>query len=418
MQQKFKSFEDLITQASDYLRNKLSKRERTVYYHVLVWQRIKKYMFSQKIQHFSSSVGKGFIQMRFGNKTRKELTRNQLNIIHFTKVLCQFFDIGTIMPRRKAVFFEGSIGQIMTEYISCKMTQRLKQHTIECHKQTLYRFLVFLNKAGIVSIKSLTQAHIVNYIKTIDASRIGLSRICITNLRGFLNYIFIQHYIDFDLSQIIPKFNRRSAQQLPSFYSKSEIQQLINTINRGTKVGKRDYVMLLLAARVGLRASDIAGLKFENLDWEKCTIKLHQFKTGRLLELPLLSEIGNALIDYLKYSRPQSDDPYVFLLCRKPYSRLYPYSVSQMVQSLFLKAGINTENRKHGAHALRHSLAVNMLEKGTTLPVISEVLGHEYTSSTEYYLRVDTKSMRQCALEVPSVSIDFYNQQGGLFYAY
>src|SRR3954454_22050305 len=86
------------------------------------------------------------------------------------------------------------------------------------------------------------------------------------------------------------------------------------------------------------------------------------------------------------------------------------HSVGQMVQSYFLKAGVNTQNRKHGAHALRHSLAINMLEKGTTLPVISEVLGHEYTSSTEYYLRVDLKSMRQCVLDVPTVSSTFYNQ--------
>lgn len=417
MQQKLKTFEELITQASDCLRNKFSKAENTIYMHVLTWRRVKRYMDAQKIEQFNSSVGREFIEKECDGKSQKELKRSQRDAIHFVNVLCQFSDNGIIMPRSKPVYFEGEIGEIMSQYISYKITQRLKPYTIGCHKQTLYRFLDFLNRTGITSIKALSQTHLVNYIETIDPSRVGLSRMCITNLRGFLNYIYTQGYIQRDLFSIIPKFNRRSQQSLPSFYSKNEIEQLINAIDRGIKPGKREYVIVLLAARVGMRASDIANLKFENINWEKCSIMFTQFKTGRPLELPLLPEIGNALIDYLKYSRPKSDSPYIFLLCRRPYTRLYPYSVGQMVQSLFIKAGINTENRKHGAHVLRHSLAVNMLEKGTTLPVISEVLGHEYTSSTEYYLRVDLKSMRKCVLEVCEILPSFYNQKGGLFYA-
>ena len=418
MQQTFKTFEDLISHASDYLSNKLAKKKNTVYYHVLVWRKVKRYMDFQKIEHFSSAVGKEYIEKKISNRPNKELSRSEQYFVHAVKVLCQFYDTGVIQPRKKLLFFEGAIGQLMTEYISYKMTQRLKLQTIEWHKQCLYRFLIFLNNAGIASVKSLTPTHLINYIKGLDPARVGLSRVILTNLRDFLRYLYHLGQTDVDLSQFIPTFNRRTPQPLPSAYTQAEIEQLIGVIDRGTKPGKRDYVILLLAARVGLRASDIAGLKFENINWDKCTLTLTQFKTGRPLELPLLPEIGNALIDYLKYSRPQSGEPYLFLLCRKPYSRLYPYSVGQMVQSYFLQAGVNTESRKHGAHALRHSLAVNMLEKGTTLPVISEVLGHEYTSSTEYYLRVDRTTMRKCVLEVPAVSPAFYNQKGGLFYAY
>lgn len=195
MQQKLKTFEELITQASDYLRNKFSKAENTIYMHVLTWRRVKKYMDAQKIEQFNFSVGREFIEKECNDRSHKELKRSECDAIHFVKVLCQFSDTGIIMPRSKPVYFEGEIGEIMSEYISYKITQRLKPFTIGCHKQTLYRFLDFLNRTGITSIKALSQTHLVNYIKTIDPSRVGLSRMCITNLRGFLNYIYRSRHL-------------------------------------------------------------------------------------------------------------------------------------------------------------------------------------------------------------------------------
>jgi integrase len=171
-----------------------------------------------------------------------------------------------------------------------------------------------------------------------------------------------------------------------------------------------------LAARLGLRASDIANLKFENILWEQSSIHLTQFKTGKKIELPLLSEIGNSLIDYLKYSRPKSDNQFVFLCAHSPFNSINTSVITRIVQNTFVKTGINTKGRRHGPHALRHSLAGRLLEKQITLPVISEVLGHENTESTRFYLRIDLTSLRRCVLEVPTVSQDFYFQKGGYFY--
>jgi len=165
-----------------------------------------------------------------------------------------------------------------------------------------------------------------------------------------------------------------------------------------------------------LRASDIANLKFENLQWERCTIKFNQFKTGKNIELPMLPEVGNAIVDYMKYGRPKSNEAFIFLLSRSPYTPIHGCSVTGIVHSSLVRAGISIENRKHGAHVLRHSLASILLEKGIILPIISEVLGHENTESAKFYLRIDLKSLRQCTLEVPSVAVSFYGQKGGYFY--
>jgi integrase len=192
---------------------------------------------------------------------------------------------------------------------------------------------------------------------------------------------------------------------------------MIGSIDRSNACGKRNYAIVLLAARLGLRASDIAGMRFENLHWEQSTIVLNQYKTGRELQLPLPAEVGAAIIDYLKYGRSVSEESYVFLLARSPFRRLHSCSITNLVNAAFIASGVNIAHRHHGPHALRHSLASLLLEQSTVLPVITEVLGHENCSSTKYYLRVDLTSMKQCMLDVPAVPKDFYSQKGGYFYA-
>jgi site-specific recombinase XerD len=187
-------------------------------------------------------------------------------------------------------------------------------------------------------------------------------------------------------------------------------------VDRNHAVGKRDHTIILLAARLGLRASDIAKLKFENILWEQSSIHLTQFKTGNEIKLPLLSEVGNAIVDYLKYGRPKSSENFLFLCARSPFNPIDTSVITRIVQNTFAKTGINTKYRRHGPHALRHSLAGRLLENLTTLPVITEVLGHENTESTKFYLRIDLTSLRQCVLEVPAVSTCFYRQKGGFFY--
>lgn len=167
---------------------------------------------------------------------------------------------------------------------------------------------------------------------------------------------------------------------------------------------------------LGLRASDIANLMFENILWENNLLRIYQQKTVDVLELPLLPDVGNAIIEYLHHGRPKSDLKFVFLLACSPFTRISQSVVTQIAKKGFAQAKINTSNKHHGAHALRHSLATLLLQENVNLPVISEVLGHKDTQSTMYYLRIDLQSLKKCALEVPLIGENFYNQKGGYFY--
>lgn len=417
MQAKFKTFEELTSTAADFLKNKLFRSDGTVRHYLILWGRVKKYMGSQKIKHFDAAVGKQFLLEAFGDRDYCLLSKREKDLVKAVSILCEFYNTGSIQPVKEQLVFDGSIGTLMVKYLSYRTSCRLKKHTVEEGAHHLYHFLCYLNIIKVSSVKEINQLHILQFIKTLNPKFSTLTHLTLQSIRGFFRYAYEQKFLDNDRSEIVPKSNFRKQPKLPSTYSVAEIEKMIASIDRGDANGKRNYAIVLLAARLGLRASDIANLTFESLLWEKSMIVLNQFKTGKKIELPILPEIGNAIIDYLKFGRPTSKESFVFLLSRSPFSPISNCSITGIVHSYFVKSGINITYRKHGPHALRHSLAGILLEKETILPVISEVLGHQSTASTSYYLRIDLTSMRQCVLDVPSVAVSFYQQKGGYFYA-
>lgn len=188
---------------------------------------------------------------------------------------------------------------------------------------------------------------------------------------------------------------------IPSAYPKSDVKKILEAVDRANPNGKRDYAILLLASELGLRSSDIRNLKFSNLHWEKNTIELTMSKTGKEITLPLLENIGMAIIDYLKYGRPHTDLDIIFLRHISPIQQLSASGVTRIVSRYIYKSGIEVKpGQRKGPHALRHSLASALLEENIPLPIISEILGHSDSRTTEIYLKIDIKQLRNCALEV------------------
>jgi integrase len=200
----------------------------------------------------------------------------------------------------------------------------------------------------------------------------------------------------------VPKIRYSKKAKIPSAYTKNEVEHMISCIDRGNPKGKRDYALILLAARLGLRASDIASLTFSSLKWDKNIIEVVQQKTGEPVVLPLLNDVGEALIDYIRYSRPKSDEPFVFLKLNAPNDVMRAKSIHTVVHTRLKSAGIKIpQGKKHGPHALRHSLASALLENDVPMPVITETLGHTDTDSTSIYMKINISKLRECAVEVP-----------------
>src|SRR5690606_26689166 len=311
----------------------------------------------------------------------------------------------------------GAIGKSMLDFLDWKRSRRLKPVTIAKIESHLSSFNFWLSAHQIFKVEAISYPHIIGFIKSLDPLKKALIHDSLMDLRGFFTYLYENKKITENLAVFVPKDNYQKQAKLPSYYTEQEIQQLLTSVDRGTIVGKRDYAILVLAAYLGLRASDIARLQFRNLQWQQSKISIIQFKTGKEITLPLLPTVGNALLDYIQYGRPKSNEPFIFLFVISPFLPIRGSTIAGMINRRFIYAGLKSKERRNGGHALRHSLVKELLNNNESLPVISEVLGHKNTTSTRHYIRIDTESLRQCALDVPLVDPEFYNQKNEILFS-
>jgi integrase len=205
----------------------------------------------------------------------------------------------------------------------------------------------------------------------------------------------------------VVKANRQF--KLPRVWRREDVLTVLNSIDRGNPVGKRDYAILMLITRYGLRSADVKTMKLSNLRWDENTIEIMQNKTRNLLRLPLLHDVGWAMIDYLQHGRPPSEHSEVFLTCTVP---IRPFGLNSCALNAILakrvqNAGVPIQGEvPKGMHSLRHTLASVMLANDVELPVISSVLGHVTSEATSIYLHVDISRLRECVLDPEEVLSD------------
>jgi len=374
---------------------------------------LKDYMKSEGQNSYDESVGEKYLlnMIQKGNtrECRLKETKHSINLMN---------DILNQSPVRKKrvrpkVFpFPGEFGKPIQLFLEqLKIECRPARHTLYMYMTALSHFAVRMQQDGI-GPENLDNIAVSRFVSSFQNTQL---RVC-GPVRRFLRYLFKVHLTNTDLS--IPLFHIKShrAEKLPSLYNTEEIRRMDASIEKTGRTGKRDYAIFLLASRLGLRASDICQLQFRNLDWDSNVINLVQYKTKKEIELPLLAVIGEAIIDYIQNGRPKSDSKTIFLTANAPYTSISVPGLSSIISGIIYKAGIETKGRHHGAHCLRHSLATQLLEQGTSLPVISETLGHSNSQTTMIYLGVDVNGLLRCSLKVPPVPDSFYMQKGGWFY--
>jgi len=306
----------------------------------------------------------------------------------------------------------GELGNHVQSFLKqLKVDSRPSDQTMQMYITALSHFTVRMHQDRFCP-ENLDNVAISRFVASLQNTQLS---VCVP-LRRFLRYLFEMNLTKTDLS--IPLFYIKShrKEKVPSVYDTEEIRKMDASIEKSSPVGKRDYAIFLLASRLGLRASDICSLQFRNLDWDRNVINIVQCKTKKEIELPLLAVIGESIIDYIRNSRPKSESKTIFLTANAPYTTISIPGLSSIVSNIIYKAGIDTKARRHGAHCLRHSLATRLLEQGTTLPVISDTLGHSNSQSTMIYLSVDINGLLRCSLDVPPVPDYFYMQKGGWFY--
>jgi len=202
------------------------------------------------------------------------------------------------------------------------------------------------------------------------------------------------------MDDAVPTFAMWRLSALPRFLVAADVERVITACNRDTAVGLRDRAVILLLARLALRAGDILQMDLADIDWPHATV-LVSGKSRYEIKLPLTQEVGDAVLDYLRRGRPPVQDTHLFLRMQAPWRPLHVSSVSTIVERAIARAGIEAPFR--GAHVLRHSAATGMLRQGATLQQIGAVLRHRYLDTTAHYAKVDVERLREIALPWPEV---------------
>ena len=276
--------------------------------------------------------------------------------------------------------------------------------TVDHYVKQSERFMDFLVSQRIHDCHDVELSVVNRYIRTLAGYTYKTVEQNICSIRSFLRYLQEQDILETDLASKTPMIQARKQTRIPSVWTKEELDALISAIDRGNPKGKRDYAIILLACVLGLRVSDIKSLTFGCFHWETNQLIFSQSKTRETLTLPIPSEVGWAVIDYLKYGRPKVDSPILFIRHLAPF---LPFSESdhlhQIIREYMRIAHLPTLKKHRGMHSLRHTAASRMLEHGTPLVVISDILGHTDTDSTAVYLKVDVNKLKECCLDTPEV---------------
>lgn len=374
------------------------------------------FMETNNLCEYTPEVGKALMESVKYDSSRSACSRN--NCFKAIKLLNFILDESGITPLRKPgrteFVYADSFAETIESYISYSKGIR-SEDALYSHKKILSRFSVRMALEGITP-KDISWDKIVKFFGNYDGKQ---SLYAVSVLKHFCWYLHHVGILQEDISHLFKGLYRAPKHvKLISYYTPSEVKSIEEQIDRSTAKGKRDYAMILLASRLGLRTSDIINLQFSHIDWDKNLIHLVQYKTHRELTLPLLPEIGDAIIDYIQNGRPCSTIKRIFITHLFPYAHVTKLYLHKTVSNYINEAGILVEGRKHGAHALRHSLATAMLNNGETLSTISGVLGHASSESTMAYLTVDINSLILCSHDVPNIDNAFYKQSGGIFFDY
>jgi site-specific recombinase XerD len=293
----------------------------------------------------------------------------------------------------------------LTEYANyLKQARGFAPVTVHQHVVTASDFVAFLtDQDRRLALVDLTAKEVEAFVRHTGRriSRASLQH-TVAQLRSFLRYLGTLGEISPQLSSQIDTPRVYRDERLPRALPWATVSALLDSVDRSTPKGRRDYAMFQLIVNYGLRASEIVDLKLEDIHWREGRLHVSQRKTSTPVEFPLTNSVANSLIAYLRRGRPASSHRNVFLRHRAPEGILKGTAVAEVFQAWSGRSGLDIPFQ--GCHCLRHSYAIHLLRQGTSLKVIGDLLGHRSAESTCMYLRLAVEDLREVALNLPTAA--------------
>jgi len=300
--------------------------------------------------------------------------------------------------RERFVYTDSIYREEVAEYAEYLRKIGKAKHDRRSRVYTVAKFLLSVEKAGTVRLSELTARDIYSAFREAGNKKVFRIAVC-----AFLKYAHHHLLTEEDASIWVPSAGCHET--VPSVYAPEEVERIIDNSARSKVCGKRNYAIVLIAARLGLRSCDIVNLRFSNIHRDKKTLEIVQLKNGEPIVLPLLPEICAALDDYVDNERPKNDFDRVFLRAVPPFGKeMQPHSIYSFVSRIIESSSVHTNNRRRGAHALRASLATALVDEGNNYRMVQEALGHRSPNATKSYVKTDVRHLRAYALPVPNPS--------------
>jgi site-specific recombinase XerD len=392
-----------VRELADALRSHLGElgyRPSSLKTYGCILSRFVEYCEERNIEKHSIQTGRDFVWEQCGSVLGENNRSKSVN--RTMHILTDFQRYGMIF-RQHNVRLEGfSAGyeSLFESFLASIQKRGIVANSVRKYRNFLFRLEYFLEQRGIEQFNQLELYHVNAYVESFAGLAQNTVSAALSSLKQLMDFARNNGYHRTSFSESVPTVRYRQTKRLPATFTADEVERIVANIDRSNPLGKRNYAIILIAAKLGLRVSDVLSLTFRSIDWDAKRISINQQKTGMPLDLHVPEDVGWAIIEYLKYGRPQTSCENIFVKHQAPHDSIasnFAKDIARAVQ----KAGIKVPADKViGMHTFRHSLATSMLDNGATLIEIAQILGHARPESAEEYISLSTESLRQCALEV------------------
>lgn len=365
------------------------------------WKQTDNFTYNQKeytqflLEHYDFDVS------TFSNKTTKSWFQQ---LMRSKKILDDFNDYKScitreVLPGELYSTYSSSWENTFTNYEKyCLNVRQNSQNTTKSKVLYAKRISSWFYQNKITQLSNITKEDIFIFTNIFMDKSYKVKERYFYVLKQFLEYLFIENILQKDLSIYVPTVKKEPRKKIPTCLKTKDIQAILDNIDIDTSLGKRDYCIILLSSRYGLRVSEILNIKLKDIDWINNRISVKQLKNHNLNLLPLTREIGWAIINYIKEARPKCNNEYLFVKMKYPFDKMTKFN---QFNKYFDKADIKiVEENKKGIHNLRHSLATNMIDSRIPLNIISSTLGDTLETTSNTYIRTSEKLLCECTLEV------------------
>jgi site-specific recombinase XerD len=383
---------------------RLGYKDSTLVWYRGCWRRLERFFAARGVEEFGLDVAMAWVDEAcgfFAKERAGTLKQTDVYLFRVAQMLADYAVHGAVLRRysRSVSKLDGPGGEAIARFQAWLGSDGRPASTVRTYGTLAGEFVAFVGTRG--GLARCDAGTVEAFVATLTGYQVKTVEQKLCAVRSFLRFAAADGLLDAAVLDAVPAVRSSKQARVPSVWDPGHVARILDAIDRSNPCGKRDYAIIVMVTRLGLRGIDVKQLEFADFDWPGNRLFVVQAKTGHRVALPLLKEVGWAVIDYIRHGRPACDCPQVFLRHLAPIG---PFSDSDHLHQILVKHArvahvAVSDKRRHGMHSLRHTLATKLMEDGTPVEQIADILGHRSVQSTGVYLKSSLGLLAKCALD-------------------